>query len=543
MHSGPTRADAAAELLRRREIQGDLVSWARHYLQDKAQEPAKHHLLLLNALQKVTDQNLLHPETGLVCNNLIVLMPPGSAKSTYISVAFPPWFLQRRSNSRILACSAAADLIESFSRECRNAIALHYKVLGYKLREDSRAIQEWSTTNGGTYRCAGVGGTITGRRADCGFIDDYLGSQEDADSKLIRDKQWAWYQNDYDPRLKPNAIQIIVANRRHEEDLVGMILNRFSRSWVVISLPFFPEPGDVLDRQPVDRAEALDHVDITTVQVDQLVNDPKVQPLLDSRIWPEYFTREQAATVLLKPARTQSGLYQQRPAPEEGDYFKAAWLRTYTQKEYDELMRRDHRVYGAGDWAVSEEDDANRSCFGGCALDGDRIIYILPDLFWKVAGPKEVISNYIAFLKRRDPLMFWSEKGHISKAWGPFLQEMMVEENVFSYISEVTPSRAKDIRARSVQGLMSMGRVRFPAFAHWWDAAKNELLTFPAGATDDFVDFLAHLGAGVISMMQSTPRRQESTPDINKMVPITLSWIKKSDKDRKRHLLPKYEGR
>lgn len=512
-------------------------------MKDRNQEPAKHHLILLDALQKVTDGNLIHPDTGLQCNNLIVLMPPGAAKSTYISVTFPPWFLQRRKGSRILACSAAADLIESFSRECRNAISLHKKTLNYDLQPDSRAIQEWSTTNGGTYRCAGVGGTITGRRADCGFIDDYLGSQEDADSKLIRDKQWLWYQNDYEPRLKPKAIQIIVANRRHEEDLVGMLLSRFPRNWVLIRLPFFPEENDILGRKPVDKESCLAHVDISTVQVDQLCSDPKVQPLLDSRIWPEYFTREQAATVLLKPTRTQAGLYQQRPTMDEGDYFKKAWFRTYNRDQYDELMKNNPRVYGAADWAVSEEDDANRVCFGGAALDENRLIYILPDIYWKISPPEKTCPAFVEFLKRRNPLMFWSEKGHISKAWGPFLREMMTEEDVFSYITEVTPSRAKDVRARSIQGLMSMNRVLFPDFAFWWKDAQTELLAFPAGKNDDFVDFMAHLGAGIISMMRTIPKKKEEVFDLNKIQPITLGWVKKSDAERRQKMASRYEGR
>ena len=44
-----------------------------------------------------------------------------------------------------------------------------------------------------------------------------------------------------------------------------------------------------------------------------------------------------------------AALYQQRPAPEEGDYFKAEWL-----KPYDTLPARETlRVYGASDYAVT----------------------------------------------------------------------------------------------------------------------------------------------------------------------------------------------
>src|SRR5436190_5726213 len=168
----------AKELYRRRQCRENLLEWATFFGADRGWVPALHHRLLLTKLQQVTDGTLINSKSGTPCRNLIVLMPPGSAKSSYTSIAFPLWFIQRRENCRILACSHAADLIESFSRECRNGVDGYYKTLGYSLLVDSRAIQEWSTTNQGSYRCAGVGAGLAGRRADAGVIDDYLGSQE-----------------------------------------------------------------------------------------------------------------------------------------------------------------------------------------------------------------------------------------------------------------------------------------------------------------------------------------------------------------------------
>lgn len=504
---------AAQQLLWRRSARSNLTEWAKHFGADKGWFPAQHHQLLLNKLQEVTDGTLIHSETGKPCRNLIVLMPPGSAKSSYTSIIFPIWFIQRRSNCRILACSHAADLIESFSRECRNGVEAHQKVLGYSLLPDSRAIQEWSTSNQGSYRCSGVGAGLAGRRADAGVIDDYLGSQEDADSKLIRDKQWAWYLNDFWPRLKPNAIQIIVANRRHEDDMVGRLLEKEPHKWEVIKIPFFAKENDVLGRA------------------------------VGAHLWPEWFTEEMSESIRQLPPRTQAGLYGQEPAPEEGNYFEKSWLQTYTKDEYDSLMARQPRIYGAGDWAVSEEKDANRSCFGGAALDSDGLLYILPDIFWKVAGPKEVVSGFVDFLKRRNPMQFWSEKGHISKAWGPFLREQMLDQNVYNYITEVTPARDKETRAQSIRGRMSMLRVKFPSFASWWPSAMHELLMFPGGKTDDFVDFIAHLGMGINNMVKNTPSIPKQKFNINDVQPITMSWMKDNHDKAQRAKLPKYAGR
>lgn len=83
-------------------------------------------------------------------------------------------------------------------------------MLGVDVSSESSAAGRWDTDKGGEYFAAGVGGSITGRRADLALLDDPLRSREDADSKLIRDKQWDWFKFDLCTRLKPNASIILI---------------------------------------------------------------------------------------------------------------------------------------------------------------------------------------------------------------------------------------------------------------------------------------------------------------------------------------------
>lgn len=503
----------------RQECRKDLVKWAQHYMKDYGYSPALHHKLLLRKLQEVTDGVMFHSQTGNPCRRLMVLMPPGSAKSTYSSIIYPAWFLQRRERCEILSFSCNSELIERFSRRTRDCVKNHSKVLGYELARNSKAVQEWATTNGGNYRCAGVGGLTTGRRAHCGLIDDYIGSEEDANSKIVRDKQYDWYVNDYSPRLFPkDGIQIIVANRRHEDDLVGRLLAAEESKWEVIRIPYFAEENDPLGRKPGDR------------------------------LWPEWYTEQHAnEEVLTKPPRTRSGLWQQRPAPEEGGFFQKAWMQGYDLEQYEFLQKQikegNVRVFGGGDWACSDEKDANRTCFGGAVLDSRGCLYIMPDLFWETALPDRTVNAFVSFLERRNPLQFWSEKGHITKSWGPFLRKEMLDRQVYNYISEIHPSREKDVRAQSIRGLMSMMKVYFPIFAQWWPRAMHEMLMFPGGREDDFVDFLSILGIGINSMVKASPaKRQDDEEDVNvPMKPITFSWLKKEHEKRIRQTQPTYK--
>ncbi len=118
----------------------------------------------------------------------------------------------------------------------------------------------------------------------------------------------------------------------------------------------------------------------------------------------------------------------------------------------------------------------------------------------------------------------------------------MQNEQVYAYIKEVTPSRSKDVRAQSIRGRMSLGKVRFPFVASWWPAAMHELLTFPAGNTDDFVDFIAHIGLGLTSMAQATTIQPDHPEDL-KPPTITMKWIKESARLQEERERGRYQGR
>ena len=430
-------------------------------------------------------------------HRLMILVPPGSAKSTYASVLFPPWYLANKPGCSILACSYSATLAVRFGKRCRNLIDNQSTILGYKLKADSKAADDWETSNGGLYFCAGVGAGIAGHRADLGLIDDPIGSQEDADSDTIREKQWDWWLNDYIPRLKPQAAQIIICNRRHEDDLPGRILAAEGDKWTVVRLPMVAEADDPLGRSP------------------------------GARLWPEWYTDEMVETARRVP-RVWAGLYQQRPSPEEGDYFHKKWLVGYEPQDLPPLSEL--RVYGAGDFAVSEELNANRSCFGFCGIDKDDVMWLLPDLFWDKADTNVMVNQIIRLCRQYKPITFWAEKGHISKSIWPFLRKRMFETKTYINLEEVVPSRAKDVRARPLQGRLAMGMIRVPKFAPWWADAEHELLMAFNGRDDDFVDMFAHLGAGVDKMVAASGAPPVEETILTGDFQPTFKWLKESDR-------------
>ncbi len=217
-----------AERLRRR-TRTSLTDWCSHALAALGQSPAEHHRLLIHKLEAVARGEI---------DRLMVFMPPGSAKSTYVSVLFPAWFMTQGLQN-VIGASHTATLAEAFSRRVMAMVREHSQLLGYALTRENSEL--WDSDNGCAYKAAGVGGPITGFRADLAIIDDPVKSREDADSDRMRDKTWEWYRADPLTRLKPGGRVVLIMTRWHEDDLAGRLLATEADRWQVIRLPALAE--------------------------------------------------------------------------------------------------------------------------------------------------------------------------------------------------------------------------------------------------------------------------------------------------------------
>ena len=501
----------AWNLILRRRVRSSLLDWCTFIEHKKGQTPARHHRLIIELLEKVSRGEV---------KNIIILMPPGSAKSTYVSVDFPPWYLAQHPTHLFLSCSCNHDLARTFGGQCRNIINEYKTELGYSLRTDSTAADDWHITTGGGYRCAGVGSDIAGRRADIGLIDDYIGNQQDADSQIVRDGQWRWYWSDFWPRLKPEAAQFIIANRRHEDDLVGRLLKKQPDRWTVIRLPYFAEENDPLGRPKgvywdAGREEMVYNV--------------------GSRLWPEYFGEEHAKSVLIlksEDPRGFAGLYQQRPEPEEGSFFRRNMLLPYSLDDLSRAMERGLRYYVGADYAVRNREDADRFCFLVGGLDQEDRLWILPNWFWQNSDTLEATDAMIAMAKKWRPLCWWAGRESITGAIKPFLEKRMREENRYVPIEELSESKDKVAKAQAIKGRMSQKMVLFPTFAPQWEEAQREILSFPGGAYDDFVDSLAKLGQGLADMVRPSFPPMDPLDIADYKFRPTLAWMKETTRRR-----------
>jgi predicted phage terminase large subunit-like protein len=417
------------------------------------------------------------------CSRLIICSPPGSAKSTFVSVLFPAFYLANFPEASVISAAHTSELSERWGRRVRDLIVEHGAMLGIEMRPDIQAAGRWMLKSGGEYLAAGVGGAILGFRADLCVIDDPVRSREDAMSDVVRRSQWEWFNADLKTRLKPGGRVVIISTRWAPDDLPGRLLRESEdgtgEKWESLILPAIAEENDPVGRKPGEFLWS------------------------DGDYGYSSFLKKELAT---QSPMNWSALYQQRPAPETGEFFKAEWLKPYIKPPPREQLR----VYASSDFAVtSKGGDFTVHMVVGMDPSGD--LYLL-DLYRAQADSSQWTEKLIDMAKEWKPIQWATEGGQIKSSVLPFLQRRLRERNVPLYL-EVYPSRHdKAIRAQAIRGFMSLHGLYVDTKASWHAAFVQELLSFPVSRWDDQVDALSLVGMMLDKMQKGLPAKK---PKVN----------------------------
>ena len=457
---------------------------------------ALHHQAIAAALEQV--------ECGLI-SRLIINVPPRHGKSQLSSRMFPAWFMGRHPEESIILATYSDKLSWDFGREVREIIEdpLYGQVFD-SLPLKTASVDRVETDQGGKLFFVGRGSAITGRGSIGLLIDDPIKDRVEADSLVTRNKLWNWFNQVAKTRLLSSVGWIVIIQTRwHEDDLVGRLTDPtnpdYSASegpkWKIIDLPALATSNnDPLGRK---QGEAL---------------------------WPVRFPVQYLEDIRSADPRGFQALYQGSPTPEKGNFFPVDRIKTYGRG--DRPPNNKLRFYAASDHAVSTSQDRDKTCLMVVGIDEEDNIWVMEDLVWAHLSTDIVVERMIDLMEKYETVHWWAERGHISKSIGPFLRKRMRERSVYRSIFEVTPVNDKKTRAQSILGRLAMGMVYFPSYAPWWMEARQELLQFPFGARDDFVDALAWIGVGLhIHATPKTPRKKKPSTAVG-----TYGWVKESSR-------------
>lgn len=429
--------------------------------------PAPVHRFIAGKLERVASGE---------CTRLMIFAPPRHGKSEITSKGFPAWFLGSFPHKKIIAASHTATLAEDFGGQVRDMIdhPLHKAVFGKAggLDPSTSARGNFKTIGKGEYYAVGVGGTPIGKGCDVMIIDDPIRSREEAESEHYREKLKSWYRSSMYSRLEGDGAIVLMHQRWHEDDLAGWLLREHAQeNWEVVNLPALATEPDELGRIP---GEAL--------------------------WWEKYDEERLRSIAIAQGPRDFLSMYQQKPRADEGNEFKAEYLRHY---------EREHLEIGVGmqryllvDAASSRKKWSDYTAMGVVGLGPDGNFYLL-----------DGVRDRLKLIDRARTLMELHRKWQPHKVGYEQYGQMADVEHIktvqesenYRFPIDVLGGRTKKTdRIRRLLPDLELGKWYFPI--DMWkkdhegrsydlvDVMLNqEMLTFPVGTHDDFIDMLSRI--------------------------------------------------
>ena len=391
---------------------------------------------------------------------VIINIAPRMGKSEFSSYLFPAYFLGKYPQKKIIMGTHTAGLSEDFGRRIRNLIDTEeYREIFPQtmVADDQKAAGKWSTSAGGQYYAAGVGGALAGRGADLFVIDDPHSEQDvKTNSRLAFDTAWSWFQTGPLQRLMPGGGIIVVMTRWSLLDLTGRLISYQSKN---------PE------------AEPWEIVELPAILHEGMENEKSLWP----EQWPLATLKSTKAALDPKYWNAQ---YMQQPTAENSAIVSRKMWRIW---ESDDPPRCDYVIQS---WDTAFETK-NNSDYSACTTWGvfyneeesDSPQVILLDAFKDRMAFPELKSVALKHWKEWDPDAFIVEK---KAAGAPLIQELRA---MGIPVQEFSPSRGNDklVRLNAVADLFSSGKVWAPD-TRWAREVIEEMAAFPVGEHDDFVD-------------------------------------------------------
>jgi predicted phage terminase large subunit-like protein len=441
---------------------------------------------------------------------VVINIPPRAMKSLTVAVFWPAWEWLRRPEGRWLSLSYAltlslrdamrmrrlvlsqplADATPGSSLIARRGYGGLLDLIGqdWTLTADQKTKGRFENTRTGYRIATSFGGVATGEGGDRIVIDDPH-SAASARSAAERESAIEWYDGTIPTRLNdPDRSSIVVvAQRLHERDLSGHLLDATDSDWTHLCLPARYEPTHPLvsparitlpsgatiagDRRTVP-GETLDVVRLSDARLDELERD------LGSYGF--------------------AGQMQQRPAPAEGGMFKRSWWQRFRFAELPDF----DRTVQSWDMRFSDSQKASSSFVVGQVwgvVGAD--LYLLAQARGRLSFTESLRA--VEALTAMHPEA--AAKLIEAKANGPAVIDTL--KHRIPGLIPLGTEGGKEVRAAAVQPRVEAGNVYLPASDYIpapdgydptaTDDFIGEFATFPNGANDDQVDSLSQLAAWI----------------------------------------------
>jgi len=411
--------------------------------------------------------------------NLLINIPPGFSKSIISSVMWPAWMWVVDPAMRHMSASYGEDLAVRDAMKTRDIVTSEWyqRNWGYvQIAKGQDQKTHYALTESGWRLATSVGGRATGLHPDIKIVDDpHSASQAASDAE--RQRACDWFTGTLATRgVSRNAKTVVIMQRLHEQDVSGLILDRFSKEYEHLCLPMRYEASIV--RKPTSLG----------------FKDPR--SVDGALLWPELFPEK-----VVKQLESALGEYgsagqlAQRPAPSGGGIIKTSKIQKWPAGK--ELPVFDY-VVQSWDTAFTEKttgDPSAMTVWGTARHEGKQIAILLDCFAERMGYPalkKRVLeewkSCYGESARRADTILVEQ------KASGQSILQDLRQTGIPA--RAYNPGKAdKMVRTHAVAPLFDAGIVYIPEstknkgeFVTWAQPLLKEAEVFPNGAHDDLWD-------------------------------------------------------
>lgn len=398
--------------------------------------------------------------------DLIINIPPGTTKSTIVTIMFPAWLWTQDPTIRIISNSYSADLSIEHATKSRDIITsdkyrrLFPEVL---LRRDKSGKGNYENTATGARYTTSTGGTITGKHAHVIINDDPLNPAQ-AYSDVQRQTA-----NEHTKTLasrkvnKKNTPTITIMQRLHEDDVTGYLLEK--------------------------KGEQIRHINLPAELSEKVLPAEVRGRYIDGLLDPVRLDRE---TLLEQKtdlgSRAYSGQYDQDPVADGGNLVKRDWFPVISRYDFERLHQYEPIHFWA-DTAYTENsrDNDPTGLMAACQVGHTIYILVAKKVYYDFPTLIEFLPRWLLENGYSDESSFRVEP----KANGISVVQTLLRQGI-NVIKTPSPKDDKKTRLVAASPTIEAGRVVLVADS-WNEDYLVEVTGFPARKHDEFVDLTGYI--------------------------------------------------
>jgi len=383
--------------------------------------------------------NVLEAVTRGELKIVIINVPPGSSKTTIVSLCWPTWEWLRYPERRWLCASYEFKPLSTLLNVKRRDIitSRRYRLLlrpDWKLKKGQREKSLFVNDREGWMRAISPDTGSTGDHGDRMIIDDPIKPRDIYGPKLEEVNRW-WRETASSRFRDPkNRVVVLVMQRLHDNDLSELLSHYPGVTQVVIPAFYEKQFAEIWDPR-MEEGESF---------------FPKRFP---TEIIPE--KKEELGSYQF------SAQFQQRPLSAEGNVIKVEWWVRWTR------LPNLREAIWIGVWDTAyEKGKKNDYTVGQVWVAVGRVAYLLDQVRGKFAF-NEMERKAVLLARRWPQVPFWNIE---TRAMGPGLVERLQINGV--NVRSIKSQECKEQRTQAILPLIENGQVCLPAE----DAERPDIL-------------------------------------------------------------------